>query len=241
MNLKNSEHRADLGERSGLAKAAAVGTLAMGLLAGLPALAAGGHHAVDDAAIAEPGTCKVESWLSSEDKGEKLTHAGAGCRLGPIEATVSATYARLHEGGSATGYGLQGKWAVPIADGISAGLLVASAWQAHEHPAWTGGTVAGLLTWAPRDDLALHLNVGRDYVHRVENTDHSGVALEWSATPQCSFVAERFAQSQTRYLRAGARWAVTKSWSLDFSRAHRLSGRLDSIWTVGATWQFERK
>ncbi len=65
------------------------------------------------------------------------------------------------------------------------------------HPAWTGGTVAGLLTWAPRDDLALHLNVGRDYVHRVENTDHSGVALEWSATPQCSFVAERTSVADT--------------------------------------------
>ncbi|MDB5847914.1 MAG: hypothetical protein JWP29_1666, partial [Rhodoferax sp.] len=36
-----------------------------GLAAGAGALAAGGHHAVDDAAILDAGQCELESWLAS--------------------------------------------------------------------------------------------------------------------------------------------------------------------------------
>ena len=54
-------------------------------------------------------------------------------------------------------------------------------------------------------------------------------------------MAERFVQLQTQYLRAGARWAVDKAWTIDFSRAHSLSGRFGSLWTVGASWQFDRR
>lgn len=228
------------GRRLSIKGVVRISAMAAGFLAAAPAIAAGGHHAVDDAAIAEPGSCKLEGWLSSEDKGEKLAHAGAACRVGPIELNGSAAYAREH-GDSATGYGLQGKWATEVAPGLAAGLLVASGWQARSQPLWTGGTVAALLTWTPREDLALHVNIGRDYINRGQNLAHSGVAAEWSANSQWSFLAERYVQSQTQYLRAGARWAVTKDWSIDLSRAHSLSGPLGSVWTVGTSWQFERK
>lgn len=221
--------------------AARVGAVAAALLLGAgAALAAGGHHAVDDANILEPGNCKVEGWVSSEDKGEKLAHAGTGCRVGPIELNGSAVYASERDGGSITGYGLQGKWATAVAPGFSAGLLVASGWQAHDHPPWVGGTVSTLFTWTLAEDLAFHLNIGRDYINRSQNLAHSGVAAEWNANKQWSFVAERFVQLQTQYLRAGARWAVTKDWTVDVSRAHSLSGRFGSLWTVGTSWQFER-
>lgn len=207
---------------------------------GLPAAAAGGHHAVDDAAVLEPGNCKVEGWLSSEDSGERLKHAGIGCRVGPVELNAAAIYAREHEGGSLTGYALQGKWATEVAPGFSAGLLLASVWQAHTQPAWTGGTVSTLFTWSPRDDLAFHVNVGRDYLNRGENLAHSGVAVEWTARPGWTLLAERFVQLQTQYLRGGLRWAVNDAWTVDLSRAHSLSGRFGSIWTIGTSWQFER-
>ena len=48
-------------------------------------------------------------------------------------------------------------------------------------------------------------------------------------------------QLETQYLRAGARWALTRDWTVDLSRAHSLSGRFGSLWTIGTSWQFERK
>jgi hypothetical protein len=217
------------------------GALAVGLLSAPQAMAAGGHFAVDDANILEAGNCKVEGWLSSEDRGEKLAHAGTGCRVGPIELTGSVIYAREVAGDSATGYGLQGKWATPVGPGFSAGLLVANSWQAHDHPPWAGGTVSTLFTWTPVDDLAFHLNIGRDYVNRGRNMAHSGVAVEWSAKPGWLVVGERFVQLETQYLRAGLRWAANEALNVDFSRAYSLSGRFGSIWTIGASWQFEHK
>jgi hypothetical protein len=211
------------------------------LIVAAPAIAAGGHHAVDDAAIIEPGNCKAEGWVSNEDQGEKLAHAGTACRVGPIELNGSAVYAREHDGSSITGYGLQGKWATEVTPGLSAGLLAASGWQAHDHPPWIGGTLSALFTWTAREDLAFHLNIGRDYINRGQNLAHSGVAVEWSANSRWSFVGERFVQLQTQYLRAGARWSVTPDWTIDLSRAHSLSGRFGSLWTIGTSWQFERK
>lgn len=214
---------------------------AMTLLGAMPALAAGGHHAVDDAAIADPGACKIEGWVSSEDGGERLAHAGGACRVGPIELNASAAYAREHEGGSINGYSLQGKWATPVARGFSVGLLLASGWQARTQPRWVGTTVSTLFTWTPRDDLAFHMNLGRDFVNGGQDLDHSGVAVEWTATPGWTLLAERFVQLQTQYLRGGLRWAVNDAWTIDLSRAHSLSGRFGSIWTIGTSWQWDRR
>ena len=47
------------------------------------ALAAGGHHAVDDAAILSRGECEGETWFSGEAGGRRLLHAGTNCRVGP--------------------------------------------------------------------------------------------------------------------------------------------------------------
>jgi hypothetical protein len=51
-----------------------------------PGLAAGGHHTVDDAALAAPGTCDVEAWAERSPGGaRRLLHAGTGCRVGAVE------------------------------------------------------------------------------------------------------------------------------------------------------------
>lgn len=46
--------------------------------------AAGGHHAVDDAALLAPGQCHVESWHARGD-GTRLLHMAPACRFGAIE------------------------------------------------------------------------------------------------------------------------------------------------------------
>src|SRR5215208_215334 len=141
--------------------------LAWALLAGVfsstCALAAGGHHALDDAVILDPGMCQVESWLTRSADRQRLLHAGADCRVGPLELGVSAEHSRL-AGNSDTGYGLQAKWATEVLPRFNAGLSISTGWQAHVRPRYQGATASGLVSWFPSDELALHLNLGRDFV-----------------------------------------------------------------------------
>jgi hypothetical protein len=202
-------------------------------------IAAGGHHALDDAVILEPGNCQLESWLSRSDDRQRLLHAGAGCRVGPLEIGVAAENAR-QAGASDTGYGLQAKWATELVPGFNAGLSISGGWQARMRPRYQGSTLSGLFSWFPRDDLALHLNLGRDFVHRDADLNRSGVSVEWTARPGWSITAERYLEAQTHFVRAGMRWAISEAWSVDLSRAHRLRGPGESNWTLGATWQFPR-
>lgn len=216
-----------------LASAAAL----LGLCSGF-AMAAGGHHAVDDAAILDEGACKVESWIA-RGGGERLLHAGAGCRVGPLELSAGADYARA-DGSSATGYGLAAKWAAELATGVSVGVVLAPGWQARVRPRYQGRTVLALATWAPRDDLSLHFNLGRDFLHRGDDEARHGGSVEWTPRTDWTLVLERFRAEQTHFARAGARWSFAQGWSVDLSRAQRLSGPGASDWTLGATWEFPR-
>jgi hypothetical protein len=217
-------------------KAAAV-ALAAGLAA--PAFAAGGHHAVDDAAILDAGQCEVESWFGRSRGGEKLLHAGAGCRVGPVELGAAAEYAR-QPGASQTGWQLQAKWAAELAGNLSVGVSLAPSWAAHARPRYQGATVAALATWKVGDAVALHANLGRDLVHRGDDASRSGVAAEWSPAAAWTLLLERYTEERGHFVRAGARWALRESFSVDLSRAHRLSGAGDSGWTLGVTWLLER-
>jgi hypothetical protein len=203
------------------------------------AQAAGGHHAVDDAAILEPGLCQLEAWLKGAQGGERLAHGGAGCRVGPVELTAASEHTR--DGiPSQTISSLQAKWATQVAPRFGAGLSMAGDWRAHVRPHHPVTTIAALLTWAARDDLALHANLGRDFVRAGSDLNRSGVAAEWTARPGWSLTAERYVEDRTQFVRAAVRWSVSDAWSIDLSRAQRLRGPSASNWTLGTTWQFER-
>jgi len=205
-----------------------------GALAGGAALAAGGHHAVDDAQILKRGDCEAEGWFTRAHGGERLVHSGVQCRVGPVELGVAGEYARA-QGQSATGWGLEVKWAREVADGISLGVAVAPAWQARVRPRYQGVGVTGLATWTPSDDWAFHANLGREFAHRGDSQNRYGVAAEWTPRPGWTLLAERYRAEATHLLRAGVRWEAGRNWTIDFSRAQRLSGAAPSHWTVGLT------
>ena len=96
--------------------------LACGLGAGM-AMAAGGHHAVDDAEILKRGDCEGEGWFTRARGGERLVHSGVQCRVGPVELGAAAEYGRA-DGASQTGWALELKWAREVADGLSLGVSV---------------------------------------------------------------------------------------------------------------------
>jgi len=218
---------------------ARIWVLLAGSVSATCAIAAGGHHAVDDAAITDPGGCKVETWWTAAHDSDRLLHAGGGCRVGPVELNAAGEHAH-DAGGSQSTSSLQMKWATEVAPGFSAGLSLAASWQAHAQPRHQTDTLVTLFTWAVRDDLALHLNLGRDFNHADADQNRGGVSAEWRAQPNWSVVAERYLDGGTHFVRAGVRWAVSEGWNIDLSRAQRLRGPADSNWTVGATWQFQR-
>jgi hypothetical protein len=200
------------------------------------AMAAGGHHGVDDAALLPSGACEQESWVSRARGGGRLLHAGVGCRVGPVELAAAAEHE--HDGASATAWNLEVKWARELADGFSIGLDLQPGWQAHQHPRQAATQFSALATWSPRPDLNLHLNLGRDFVRGDADLPRHGFALEWVPLTGWSLLAERYLEERTHFLRAGARWTAGPQWTLDLSHAHVLRGPKPSLWTLGLTFNF---
>lgn len=209
----------------------------LGLLAAGAATAAGGHHGVDDAGILEARACEHETWFSRAPGRERLLHTGLNCGVGWVEVGVAGEHVR-RPGNSDTAWSLEVKWAREIAEGFSVGVSVQPAWQAHLRPRHTGRVVNALATWSPRPDLALHFNLGRDFVRRADNLPRGGIGVDWTAAPGWTLTAERYLEEDTHALRAGVRWEAGRNWTLDLSRAQRVSGPAPSYWTIGITLGF---
>lgn len=206
------------------------------------AMAAGGHHAMDDAAILEEGRCKVEGWFERSGAPARLLHVGVGCRVGPVEVVASSEYERQRGSGpgSQTGHALQAKWATEIAGGFSAGWSVAPQWQARARPRWQATTGIALLMWEATEAVTFHGNIGRDFIRNDADQDRGGLGVDWEFRQGWKLMAERYRQDAGHFARAGLRWEPARDWTVDVSRARRLRGAGDSSWTLGLTREFDR-
>lgn len=134
-------------------------------LAGLiaaSAQAAGGHHAVDDASIMDPGQCQLELWQERNvhDSGT-LTHAGPGCRLGALEWGLNLDRVRAPGEAALTLVGPQAKWAMPLSPSWRVGASVGANWTGREGR-YTSSQLLVPVTWQATPALALHGNLGLD-------------------------------------------------------------------------------
>ena len=202
-----------------------------------PALAAGGHHGVDDAGLLDAGACKVESWFAKGGEGRAL-HAGTGCRVGPVELGVSADHAR-EAGASATGYAVQVKWATEVGDGLSLGLSLAPGWENHTRPRYQGTAAMGLATWQIGQAVRLHANLGRFAAHQAADETRGGLSADWTFREGWQAMAERFKSDGGHFARAGLRWTSPNGWIVDASRMVLVRGEGASSWTVGLTREFD--
>lgn len=208
-------------------------------LAAVQAHAAGGHFAVDDAAILDPGACKLDGWYSRSPGDSHLLHAGGACRMGPVEVGAGADHERL-PGTSQTDWGLGIKWARPLTDALSVGASLGPAWQARARPRYQGATVAALLTWTASERLQLHANFGRDLVRGDGDQPRAGVSAAWEFRKDWSAIVERFRADGGHFVRAGLRWEAAQGWTLDLSRSDHIAGSGTGSWTLGLSREFER-
>lgn len=217
--------------------------LAASLLASA-AQAAGGHHAIDDAAILNDGQCSLETWGERQTGGGRsLAHVGPSCRVGPVELSLNIDQEMFSGQAHTAVLAPQLKWAANVSDAVSVGLVASTSYSTTPSTRHTANTLLVPLTWRATPTLSAHANWERDFVLAQPNTPRSGVALEWAPLARWSFVAERFVQSDTSNARLGARWAVTPGLNLDISHARTLGasagGRVRWV-TVGVNWEFEQ-
>jgi hypothetical protein len=224
----------------GIAASARAALAAVLLTHAAHAAAAGGHHSVDDAARIEPGHCQVETWFDRErGNARALLHVGPACRVGPVDIGLNVDRVRLDGVGTTTALGLEVKWARALSERWSVGVVLASIGQ-DRSPHLVGSSVIVPVTWQAGETVRAHVDIGRDFRHRERDTARAGLALEWAPTQAASFVAERFREGGLDFWRAGARWSVTSSTSVDLSRAENLHGAPSPWWTIGVNWVFER-
>jgi hypothetical protein len=226
----------------------AVGVLRLAVLSGTACLAgsvlaAGGHHMVDDAALAAPGVCEVETWAErAAGHARQLVHAGAACRVGAVELGVGVDRSRERAAvpGRATAAGLQLKWAMPITPEWSAGAVLSAGWQ-RPGPSCAGSALLLPLTWTASPEWMLHLNLGRDFRARAPDATRRGIAAEWTPLPAWSLLAERLDGGDVAQRRFGLRWLASGSWSIDLSHLRTLgAGHAGTAWTLGVNRSFER-
>lgn len=222
-----------------------------GLLLPSYAHAAGGHHAVDDAAILDPGQCNVELWAerSTLDR-RRLQHLGTACHLAGVElglnldrdrSTAPASDGTTSAAPALHARGLQAKWATALRPDLSIGLVGALSWQ--DQAPRVQQSLLVPLSWTPREDLALHLNLGRSFRAGAADRAARGIAVEWQPVPAWQGLAEWFDDGLRPLARLGLRRYVGEQVSLDLSYAKTTSARrapAEGWWTLGLTWEFGR-
>ncbi len=215
---------------------------AMLLGPGLPiaALAAGHHHAVDDAALLDPGQCQLEGWVERANGGaRRLQHLEPACRIGPVELAIAGERERPAGEGWTTGTGLQLKWARPLTDSVSIGVVASSRWQDRGR-AYDATTLVVPLTLRVDDALAVHLNAGRRFASGAPDDTRGGLGIEWTPVGTWTVIAEVYREERETFRRAGLRWALSPSLSIDLSHARGRSGGTAPWWTLGFGWVYDR-
>lgn len=211
---------------------------ATGLLGALPSHAAGGHHAVDDASILEAGQCQIETW-AEQGHGDRLQHVGPACRLNGVELGLNLDrYAPRGEAVLRTA-GPQLKWASELQPGLSWGVIWSATWQSAS-PRLAGQALLLPLTWSPREDLSVHVNVGRDFHRGAPDHGRYGLALEWQPHPRWQGVVEHWDDGLRARNRVGVRHVVNEAVSVDLSRARPQGLPREAWWSLGLNWVFAR-
>lgn len=204
--------------------------------------AAGGHHAVDDASILDPDQCNVELWAErARQHQRRLQHAGAACRVADAELGLSLDRGTAADSPTLHPHAVQVKWATSLSPQWSVGAVAALGWQNLAPKRQV--LLLAPATWTPREDVAVHLNLGRALREGGENRWQRGAAVEWQPVPEWQGLAEIFHDGQRPLARLGLRRFFGEKLSIDLSRARARATALaprEDWWTLGLNWEFGR-
>ena len=208
--------------------------LALGLLLAAPDARAGRPLTVDDATIADFGSCQLESWVETSG-GHAAGWAMPACNVtGNWELALGA--ATLPADGARHGATvLQGKTVLrPLTDnGWGLGLVLAR--QAGAQAA-TSINLPVSLAWQGQDIL-LHANLGAVRAQGARTAASWGLALERQLGERTGISLERFGQrGDSPTTSVGVRRAIVPGHLQIDGSWGRKAGQPGAIWSLGLAW-----
>ena len=203
---------------------------------------AGGHFDIDDAGTLDPGQCQYEVWGGRFGTAPVTDyHLGPACRVGPVELGFNVDRASV-PGQYAYGVGPQLKWTFteqPDKTDLSAALFFSAVWDA-THGGRAGGQFVVPVTWHALDSLWINANLGYDWTPGSgERTGRGGLQGAWALNDNLWLVAERFRAFDTWTTRAGLRFNLTPTISVDMSVARSGPERVRG-YAIGLNQVFSR-
>ena len=204
-----------------------------------PSHAAGGHFDVDDATMLDAGHCQYEAWaVRAAAVSTTVAHLGPGCRVGPVEVGVNVDRWSV-AGANRTLLGPQLKWVVdPWIDKLSVGAAWSASYDVTNHGR-PSQTFYVPFTWWAAEKLWVHANLGVDRDFGGTSWRRQGASGEWAASDRWSVIVERVKFVGDWSSRAGARFNVSDTLSVDLSAA-RVGPRAERVFVVGVNQEFRR-
>jgi hypothetical protein len=214
------------------------------------AWAANNAYAVDAADIAEAGSCKIESWLSSATNTDFSAVANPSCvvdpfKLKPVELSLPTNRARS-DGEWSTATGAKAKVNL-VPTGV--GKLGFSFYAAGVFDAATGEnqTVAAVVPVTYRLSETMRINLNGGWLWDRESDKHFalyGIGFDWKFTDTLQWTIETFGQagsaetpSRPRF-QTGLRYRPNEIFSVDVIFGHNITGEGANWLTLGTTIRF---
>lgn len=178
-----------------------------------PAMAAGGAHGVDDAAVETPGDCHLESWFSDLGHGETLLNLSPACTATSLPM-LEIGGAVQHIGAPGDRHWLAGpalKWTLREgggAPGQRAGIALAgSALVDLRSGRLDSAALLMPVTLAPARRVTVNLNIGAGYARGDGGHLLYGAQVDYRAAEQVAVMAEVFGRAdEAAGWQGGLRW-----------------------------------
>lgn len=193
---------------------------------------AGRPMVTDDARLADPDTCQVESWVK-RNRASTETWAVPACNLlGNLEVSAGGALTRMDGVAHVTDVTAQAKTLLRPTDTNGWGVGLAAGTVQHPRDGtrdWYANIPASL---SLRDDaLMLHANAG--WLHAGDGARHRltwGLGSETQLAAHTWLIAETFGQGQPSHQLGLRHWLVAERIQLDATYGNRNRGGRDARW-----------
>lgn len=228
--------------------AAVPGTLA--LLVSVEARAANGAYAVDAADISEPGSCKVESWISSASNADFSAVANPSCVVDvfkPVELSLLTNRSRS-DGDWSTALNPKAKTNL-VPTGI--GKFGFSFYAGGSFDALSGENLAAFAvvpaTFRLSETMRVNINAGWLWDRMADRHYLTyGIGFDWKFTDVLQWTIETFGQAGPAdlpsvvrpRLQTGVRYRPNEIFSVDVIYGRNITGENANWITVGTTIRF---
>ncbi|MDF0540718.1 hypothetical protein PX699_00045 [Sphingobium sp. H39-3-25] len=205
-----------------------------------PALAAGGAHIVDDAAVEEPGQCHFENWATLASGHAGLANVSPACTLRSLPMVELGGF--IAHGWTLdnddTLIGLSPKLMLRSEDrGIGVGIATSLAYGIDRRRLETASAIAALTVPA---SMGLRINLNGGWQWSRIGTKHDlfvGAQAEVALTDNLIWMGEAFARAQGKMgEQVGLRWtSAGGGMDIDLLAGRYLDGATPNAVTLGIT------